>query len=374
MKMFAFFLLSIVAFNSNAGSMTAKVRSVEGCSLDLSGIYISTEYKWSWGGDCPNSLAEGMNWLSRVSASGKKTRAYVIQMTKGKAAAKSLFAQSTHGWLLTVGSLEPVECLKGDARLLECDKINKFIISNSPYNTVRTEEGCQLVNPEVVPTRSHRWSGRCVKGMAQGYGYLRMTYISDQNTSLGEQFILMRFHEGKPLNGSFAFVEIKYPDGQRQSFNKYFDWPMYRLNDEKISPCSSIKACRELMAAKSAGGKDPLNMISESEMKPPGISVKAPAGSGSGMYGKGKYQAPVVACTDQAMNPVYDQFVKRWELDKPAAGICDGARKTAKLYEFYLNLLEGSCPGRYQQEVEETRESLRSAQRMVTQSCPDSSY
>ncbi|MEK2687655.1 hypothetical protein [Bdellovibrio sp. GT3] len=366
------------SIQSNAGSMALKIQSVEGCRLDLKGIWMSTDYEWSWGGDCPNGLAQGMNWLSRVSPSGAKTKAFVVQMVNGKIVDKSLYAQSTHGWLMMVGTLEPVECLQGDSRSVECDKIRKFIIANPPFSMVRTQEGCQLLNPEVVPTRAHRWSGQCVDGLAQGYGYLKMTYKSDQNASLGEQSILMRFHQGKPLNGSFALVDIKYPDGKRQSFNKYFDWPMYRINDEKVSPCSSFKACQEVMAAKSAGGKDPKNLIPASEMRPPGISNKAPGKnqgeSAGGMYGKGKYKAPVVACENSALDPVHDAFVKREGLNKPAAGICDGARKAAKLYEFYLNLMEGSCLKRYPQEVERAREDLKSAQRMVTESCPSSDY
>ncbi|WP_270830410.1 hypothetical protein [Aeromonas sp. QDB63] len=54
-------------------------------------------------------------------------------------------------------------------------------------------------------------------------------------------------------------------------------------------------------------------------------------------------------------------------------GICDNAKAAAKLYEFYANLLEASCPKKTA-EVVQAREAVESAKETIRGSCADFNY
>lgn len=92
--------------------------------------------------------------------------------------------------------------------------------------------------------------------------------------------------------------------------------------------------------------------------------------SAAGGHGIGKYKAPKVACDDHALGI---------EMDKHSAtinegrGICDNAKAAAKLYEFYANLLEASCPKKTA-EVVQAREAVESAKETIRGSCADFNY
>ncbi|WP_427722744.1 hypothetical protein [Bdellovibrio bacteriovorus] len=206
----------------------------------------------------------------------------------------------------------------------------------------------------------------------------------------------MRYHQGKRVVGSYYQWDSEL-NGSKNSFIFKIDHVLTPMHIETLKPCASIKPCKELMAAKALGGKNPEGMAPVSDFMPPvtntrgggdrppafdpnprpnpGVPAQPPVNGGNGSsagggYGSGKYKAPKVACDDYALG---------LEMDKHSAtinegvGICDNAKATAKLYEFYANLLEASCPYKTA-EVAQVREAVESAKQTIRGSCTDYNY
>lgn len=373
-------------------SDSLKVVTADGCSLDFTGIRL---YKgnYSWDGACPGGKAQGYGWLEQ-NFQGKRYKYFAFQMNQGKLVPRSLYYMSyytSHFFAVGGGSSDCNE--RGVAEL--CQRLSEFIYAKTPFPDIKTVEGCQLQAPVVhVYGSKISWSGDCRNGLAQGYGYLKYESLDESGKTYGEHKHLIRFHEGKKLNGSYMMSDIVEKNGgKKYSFTYKVEGVLTPSQIETIKPCASIKPCKELMAAKALGGKNPEGMAPVSDFMPPvaetrgggdrppafnpnpGANPRPPVNGGNGAvsnggYGIGKYKAPKVACDDYALG---------LEMDKHSAtinegvGICDNAKATAKLYEFYANLLEASCPHKAA-EVAQVREAVESAKQTIRGSCTDYNY
>lgn len=404
-----FVLVCLVSFNSHAlfgkkkkntpvseYSKGHTIKTADGCSLNLSDLYINPKNKHSWSGACPSGYAEGIGWVSVQQANGVSYKAFAVQMQRGWVLPGSYWYTSgqTDYYQSTLGTHD---CKDKKSNMQQCARIDSFVAANHPYEQILTSDGCKLQQPSLLVFGSQvTWSGKCENGLAEGYGYVRHSAVDGNNAIVGKSAYLLRYHHGKRVVGSYYQWDSEF-NGSKSSFVYKVDPALTPMHVETLKPCASIKPCKELMAAKALGGKNPEGMAPVSDFMPPVAGTRgggdrppafdpnprpnpnAPAqppvnggngASSGGGYGIGKYKAPKVACDDYALG---------LEMDKHSAtinegvGICDNAKATAKLYEFYANLLEASCPYKTA-EVAQVREAVASAKQTIRGSCTDYNY
>ncbi len=374
------------------------IKTTDGCSLNLSDLYINPKNKHSWSGACPGGYAEGIGWVSIHQSSGASYKAFAVQMRGGGIIPSSYwYAGSPEYYQSTLGGHD---CKDRKSNLQECARIESFVASNPPYEQILTSDGCKLQQPSVFLRGAQvTWSGKCENGLAEGYGFIKAPALNDKDAVIGKMVYLIRYHQGKRIVGSYYSWDADI-NGSKLSTIYQVGPALTPIHNESIKPCATIKPCKELMAAKALGGKNPEGMAPVSDFMPPVADTRGggdrppafnpnpnpnrpanpaqpPVGNAGssvgGLYGAGKYKAPVVACDDSMLDAEMAKFIAREQI-VVRDGICINAKSEAKMWEFQLNLLEGSCPGRYEEYKDEVRMSFESAKAIIRGNCHDTSY